>query len=43
MRGKKWASTLWWRGDDSVKASSLIHGNGDRNFYDQVDVRMCSK
>jgi hypothetical protein len=40
------AATLiapWWRGDDSVKASSLIHGNGDRNFCDQVDVGMCSK
>jgi hypothetical protein len=33
----------WWRGDDSVKASSLIHGNGNRNFCDQVDVGMCSK
>jgi hypothetical protein len=33
----------WWRGDDGVKASSLIHGNGDRNFCDQVDVGMCSK
>jgi hypothetical protein len=35
--------TPWWRGDDGVKASSLIHGNGDRNFCDQVDVGMCSK
>jgi hypothetical protein len=26
-----------------VKASSLIHGNGDRNFWSQVDVGMCSK
>jgi hypothetical protein len=33
----------WWHGDDGVKAYSLMHGNGDRNFYDQVDVGMCSK
>jgi hypothetical protein len=33
----------WWRGDDGVKASSLIHGNGDRKLLCQVDVRICSK
>jgi hypothetical protein len=36
-------STCWWRGDDGVKASSLIHGNGDRKFCDQVDVGICRK
>jgi hypothetical protein len=41
---KIWAlAPPWWRGDDGVKASSLIHGNGDRNFCDQVDVGMYSK
>jgi hypothetical protein len=34
---------LWWRGDDGVKASSLIHGNGDRKLLCQVDVGICSK
>jgi hypothetical protein len=32
-----------WRGDDGVKASSLIHGNGDRKLLCQVDVGICSK
>jgi hypothetical protein len=24
----------WWRGDDGVKASSLIHGNSDRKLLE---------
>jgi hypothetical protein len=24
----------WWRGDDDVKASSLIHDNGDRKLLE---------
>jgi hypothetical protein len=31
------------RGDDGVKASSLIHGNGDRKIMCPVDMGICSK
>jgi hypothetical protein len=33
----------WWHGDDGVKASSSIHGNGDRKLLCQVDVGIYSE